>query len=73
LIENGVETNSSVYPSGVAFEPISSAIVPLTPGRTSLMTGCPHASVSFCATMRASVSDKPPAPKSMIQRIGLLG
>jgi hypothetical protein len=47
--------------------------VPFAPGRGWLMTGWRQTSVNFVATKRASVSERPPAPKSMIQRTGLLG
>ena len=54
--------SSSVYPSGAALATDSAAIVPPPPGRVSISTCWPQASVSFCPKMRATMSG--PVPRS---------
>src|ERR1700682_310165 len=48
-------------------------MLPPAPGRLSMTTGWPHASVSFCPIARATTSSEPPAGKGTTRRIGLVG
>ena len=72
----GVETNalllanSSVRPSGADFATRSPPMVPVAPGRLSMMTGTPRRSESFWPTMRATVSVGPPGAFGTISLIG---
>src|SRR5689334_8388182 len=51
----------------------SQATLPAAPGRFSAMTCWPHSSVSFCASVRARMSEVPPGGKGMTMRTVLLG
>src|SRR5262249_4082784 len=62
-----------VWPSGQAFAGGAAPILPPAPGRFSMTTFCPHASVSFCARMRPSVSMVPPPGNAMSMRTGRSG
>ena len=52
---------------------ISVPMMPLAPGRVSITTGWPQASLIFCPRMRAIVSVVPPGFHGTIMRIGLVG
>ena len=48
-------------------------MMPLAPGRLSTMTGCPQASVSFCAMARTVMSTPEPAVVGSTMRMGRFG
>jgi hypothetical protein len=48
-------------------------MLPFAPGRLSITTGCPSASLKRGPTMRASVSAGPPGGTATIMRIGFEG
>src|SRR5688572_17114688 len=52
---------------------MSAPIVPVAPPRFSITTDWPHASPSFCPTMRAWMSSGPPGANGTIMRTGLAG
>src|SRR5581483_314196 len=64
---------SSVWPSGLAFATTSAPSTPPAPGRLSITTGCPSASPSFGAIIRATVSADAPEVNGMTKRIGFVG
>ena len=70
---NPLGTTSSVWPSGGAFAADAAPMVPLAPPRLSTMTGCPHASLSFCAIARDRMSVPPPGGNGTMMRIGAVG
>jgi hypothetical protein len=47
--------------------------MPLAPARTSTMTCCPHASVSFWPTRRPMTSGPEPGLLAAMMRIGFVG
>ncbi len=65
------EASMMVWPSGAARATVSAPIAPPAPACASTTTGWPSASVSPCATRRATTS-APPATV-MIERIGRVG
>src|SRR5688572_9923517 len=48
-------------------------MLPATPTRLSMTTGCFHASDSFCPSVRPMMSDVPPGANGTTMRIGLAG
>jgi hypothetical protein len=52
-------TINSVWPSAVALAATSVPMLPLTPGRFSMITGWPNDSLIFCPTTRARMSVAP--------------
>src|ERR1051325_6747633 len=64
---------SSGCGSPLCFATNSLATLPAAPGRFSAMTCCPHSSVSFCASVRARMSEVPPGGKGMTIRTVRVG
>src|SRR4051794_37115570 len=60
---------NSVLPSAGARATNSAAMLPDAPGRLSTTIGCPSASPSFFATLRATVSTLPPGGKGTTSRM----
>jgi hypothetical protein len=73
LIAWPIATQSSMYPSGLAFAVSSLAMMPLAPGRLSTIFDCPHALAICAATTRAMMSVVPPGANGTSIRIGRLG
>src|SRR3990172_11268103 len=67
------DVSSSVYPSGADLATISVPMIVPAPGRASSTIGWPHASVSFCATGRATTSTGPPGGYGITHRMGFAG
>src|SRR4051812_1514969 len=64
---------SSVCASPFCLATNSQATLPAAPGRFSAITCCPHSSVSFCASVRARMSEVPPGGKGMTMRTVRVG
>jgi hypothetical protein len=62
-----------VYPSAGDFATASAPMIPFAPGRFSTTTGCFHASLSFCATVRVMMSVAPPGGNGTTILTGLPG
>jgi hypothetical protein len=69
----GAGVTSRVWPSGGDLATMSVPITVLPPGRLSTTTGWPHISLSFCATMRPTMSVLPPAAKGTTSLTALTG
>src|SRR5438477_437547 len=73
MTSGGGGLESSVYPSGSARYAASAPMLPAAPGRLSTITGWPHFSASFSATMRGIRSALPPAGNGTMMRTGFAG
>src|SRR3982751_2019170 len=56
-----MDQRGTVWPSFCACATYVAARPPLAPGLLSTMIGCPRSCVSFGCTVRATMSDEPPA------------
>jgi hypothetical protein len=73
-VQNGPPLlTSSVYPSGLAFDIIRSAIVPPAPPTFSTTTGWPILADTAWPTIRPIVSAGPPAGNATMSLIGRVG
>src|SRR5436305_12851284 len=73
MTRGGGGLDISVYPSGSARNTASAPMLPAAPGRLSTITGWPHFSLNFAATMRGSRSALPPAGNGTTMRTGFAG
>src|SRR3954470_11325991 len=73
MTRGGGGLDISVYPSGSARNTASAPMLPAAPGRLSTITGWPHFSDSFSATMRGMRSALPPAGNGTTIRTAFAG
>src|SRR5436309_8547301 len=73
MTRGGGGLDISVYPSGSARNTASAPMLPAAPGRLSTITGWPHFSLNFSATMRGIRSALPPAGNGTTMRTGFPG
>src|SRR5438270_644673 len=73
MTRGGGGLDINVYPSGSARNTASAPMLPAAPGRLSTITGWPHFSLKFSATMRGIRSALPPAGNGTTMRTGFAG